>query len=99
MFPERDPDSRVAEIVGGLLVAFMQDSLPPIKREIAARIKAEFGGEQVHFRKDSAERNALRNEMIFRDFAAGMSTRVVAKKYHISKSHAARLYQIRESGM
>lgn len=88
-----DPGSRVSEIAAQTVAMFVQESLPAIVRAINVRIKAEFGGEQVHFRKDSADRNALRDEMIARDFAAGMSTRAVARKWHISKSHAARLYQ------
>ena len=89
-----DPGSRVSEIAAQTVALFVQESLPQIMRAINVRIKAEFGGEQVHFRKDSAERNALRNEMIRRDLAAGMPPKDIQRKYRISRS---RLYQIRDS--
>lgn len=89
-----DPGRRVSEIAAQTVAMFIQESLPQIMQAIDVRVKAEFGGEQVHFRKDSAERNALRNEMILRDLAAGMAPKEVMRKFRISRS---RLYQIRDS--
>lgn len=89
-----DPGKRVSEIAAQTVAMFLQEKMPEIMRAIDVRIRAEFGGEQVHFRKDVAERRAVRNAMIARDFAAGMTTRAVAKKWNISKSQAAELRRI-----
>ncbi len=82
---------RLAEIAAQTVAMFLNESIPQIVNAINVRYSSEFGGEQVHISKDNGERNAVRNELIRRDLAAGMSTRAVAKKYHIGKSHAARL--------
>lgn len=79
-----DPGNRVSEIAAQTVMMFVQESLPQIVRAIEVRIKAEFGGEQVHFRKDRADRVRVRNEMIAHDLASGMSMRAVAKKWNLS---------------
>jgi Mor family transcriptional regulator len=75
---------RLAEIAAQTVALFMQESLPDIMRAINVRIKAEFGGEQMRIRKDTADRNAVRDQMILRDRAEGMSARSIAKKYHLT---------------
>jgi Mor family transcriptional regulator len=86
-------DRRLVEIAAQTMAMFVQENVDAIVQAIGVRYSAEFGGEQLHIDADSAERTALRNVMIYGDFAAGMSTRAVAKKWNISKSQAARLYQ------
>lgn len=97
-----DPVERIVDMAMQaqmrLLLAMMQNMHDQLRRELKAQVRGEFGGEQVHFRKDTAEKIAVRNENILRDKAAGVEPKEIMRRHNVGRANYYLIVNAKKGG-
>lgn len=88
---------RAMEAQTRLMMIYLGNMREQIRREVEREVRAEFGGDRPYLGKGVADRNKARDEAIRRDAlplkdgGLGLSLRALGRKYHMGKSHVARV--------